>query len=87
MKRQHSLPGLFYPQSFVCFPQSKQADLAWLLGVVLKTVERASQFSRLFQYIPEFYIEAAVNAFNALRNYMHPTTSFHAIQGVVTVVL
>ncbi|KAK3743920.1 hypothetical protein RRG08_054806 [Elysia crispata] len=66
----------------VIYSPSKQADLAWLLGVVLKTVEKASQYNRLFQYIPEFYIETAVNAFNALRNYMHPTTSFHEIQGL-----
>ncbi|GFO15439.1 E3 ubiquitin-protein ligase rnf123, partial [Plakobranchus ocellatus] len=66
----------------VIYSPSKQRDLAWLLNVVLKTVERASQFNRLFQYVPEFYIETAVNAFNALRNYLHPTTSFHAIQGL-----
>ncbi|KAH9496305.1 hypothetical protein Btru_010563 [Bulinus truncatus] len=63
----------------VIYSPSKQKDLAWLMRVVLKTVEKASDYHRLFQYVPEFYIETGVNTFNALRNYLHPTTSFHEV--------
>ncbi|XP_059139447.1 E3 ubiquitin-protein ligase RNF123-like [Physella acuta] len=63
----------------VIYSKSKQRDLAWLLKVVLKTVEKASAYHKLFQYVPEFYIQTAVNTFNALKNFLHPTTSFHII--------
>ncbi|XP_035827720.1 E3 ubiquitin-protein ligase RNF123 [Aplysia californica] len=63
----------------IIYSPNKQKDMVWLMKVVLKTVEKASKYQKLFQYVPEFYIETAVNTFNALRNYLHPTTSFHAI--------
>lgn len=63
----------------VIYSPSKQADIAWVLRVVLKTVEKASEYHKLFQYVPEFYIQTGVNTFNALQNYLHPTTNFQAI--------
>ncbi|KAI8771579.1 G-protein coupled receptor 126 [Biomphalaria glabrata] len=63
----------------VIYSPSKQNDIAWLMHVVLKTVEKASEYHRLFQYVPEFYIETGVNTFNALRNYLHPTTPFQDV--------
>ncbi|BFZ10610.1 hypothetical protein BsWGS_13649 [Bradybaena similaris] len=63
----------------VIYSPSKQRDIAWLLNVVLRTAEKASTYQKLFQYVPEFYIETAVNTFNALRNFLHPTTPFSQI--------
>ena len=55
----------------------------WLWKVALKTVEKASEFKLLFQYMPEFYIEIVLNAYNALKNYFHPTMSLDSIEGEV----
>ena len=57
--------------------------MAWLWKVALKTVEKASEFKLLFQYMPEFYIEIVLNAYNALKNYFHPTMSLDSIEGTV----
>ncbi|ESO88781.1 hypothetical protein LOTGIDRAFT_234381 [Lottia gigantea] len=61
--------------------QSKQEDVCWILNVVLKTVEKASRYRRLLQFMPEFYIETCVNAYNALKNFIHPTTPFESLDG------
>ncbi|XP_021342759.1 E3 ubiquitin-protein ligase RNF123-like isoform X1 [Mizuhopecten yessoensis] len=64
----------------VIYSQNKQADVAWLFGVVLRTISRASQFHLLFQYTPEFYIETAINIYNCLKNYFHPTSPFDLLR-------
>ncbi|KAK3585943.1 hypothetical protein CHS0354_038485 [Potamilus streckersoni] len=63
----------------VIYSESKQEDVAWLLGVAMKTVEKASMYKQLFQYMPEFYIEIVINTYNALKNYFHPTSSMEQI--------
>ncbi|KAK7493950.1 hypothetical protein BaRGS_00014832, partial [Batillaria attramentaria] len=63
----------------VVYSQSKQRDVEWLLRVVLRTLEKASAYRQLFQYVPEFYIETCIHAFNALRNYFHPTQPFSSL--------
>lgn len=64
----------------VVYSKSKQEDVAWLWKVALKTVEKASEFKLLFQYMPEFYIEIVLNAYNALKNYFHPTMPLDSIE-------
>ena len=61
------------------FLQSKQHDVEWLLRVVLRTLEKASSYRMLFQYVPEFYIESCIHAFNALRNYFNTTQPFDTL--------
>ena len=61
------------------FLQSKQHDVEWLLRVVLRTLEKASSYRMLFQYVPEFYIETCIHAFNALRNYFNTTQPFNTL--------
>ncbi|XP_050413378.2 E3 ubiquitin-protein ligase RNF123 [Patella vulgata] len=65
----------------VIYSKPKQEDVCWILNVVLKTIEKASHFRRLLQFMPEFYIETCVNAYNALKNYIHPTTPFESLPG------
>ena len=50
--------------------------------MALKTIEKVSEFKLLFQYLPE-YIEIVLNAYNALKNYFHPTTPLDCIEGMV----
>ena len=53
--------------------------MEWLLRVVLRTLEKASAYRMLFQYVPEFYIETCIHAFNALRNYFHTAQPFSSL--------
>lgn len=62
------------------YSKEKQEDVAWLWKVALKTIEKASEFKLLFQYVPEFYIEIVLNAYNSLKNYFHPTTPLQCIE-------
>ncbi|XP_041349539.1 E3 ubiquitin-protein ligase RNF123-like [Gigantopelta aegis] len=71
----------------VIYSKTKQTDIAWLLRVVLKTIQKASKYGRLFQYLPEFYIESCINCYIALRYYMHPTMRFEAIDGYDDILL
>ncbi|KAL8611256.1 hypothetical protein ACOMHN_013687 [Nucella lapillus] len=63
----------------VVYSQNKQRDVEWLLRVVLRTLEKASGYRQLFQYVPEFYIETCIHAFNALRNYFNTIQPFEAL--------
>ncbi|KAJ8302173.1 hypothetical protein KUTeg_021160 [Tegillarca granosa] len=65
-----------------CPPEPKQEDVAWVLKVTLKTIQKASHFRLLFQYTPEFYIETVINSYNALKNYFHPSVTFNSLQDV-----
>lgn len=63
----------------VVYSQAKQLDVDWLLRLVLRTLDKASTYRQLFQYVPEFYIETCIHTFNALRNYFHPTQPFSSL--------
>ena len=47
----------------------------------MSSVERGTIKENLFEFTPEFYMEAAINAFHGLRHYFHPTTCFSDIPG------
>ncbi|KAK7101911.1 hypothetical protein V1264_020219 [Littorina saxatilis] len=66
----------------VIYSPSKQHDVEWLLRGVLRTLEKASAYRQLFQYVPEFYIETCIHSFNALRNYFNTTQPFSALPDV-----
>ncbi|CAC5401069.1 KPC1 [Mytilus coruscus] len=63
----------------VTYSKTKRSDVEWLLKVVLQTIKRAAGYKLLFQYVPEYYILTAINAFNALFNFFHPTVPFESL--------
>ncbi|XP_063432612.1 E3 ubiquitin-protein ligase RNF123-like isoform X2 [Mytilus trossulus] len=63
----------------VTYSKTKRSDIEWLLKVVLQTIKRAAGYKLLFQYVPEYYILTAINAFNALFNFFHPTVPFESL--------
>ncbi|KAK3102538.1 hypothetical protein FSP39_012050 [Pinctada imbricata] len=65
----------------VVYSQRKQEDVAWILRVTMRTVEKASTFHLLFQYLPEFYIENVINTSVALRTFFHPINDISSLRG------
>lgn len=61
------------------YSKPKQSDIEWLLRVVLQTLQKAANFKLLFQYVPEYYVLTAINAYNALFNFFHPTVPFESL--------
>ena len=49
----------------------------------IMSVERAAKCGPLFEFTPEFYIDAAINAFHGLRLYFHPTVNFTQLPGTL----
>lgn len=54
-----------------------------MLNCIVSSLERGASKEPLFEFTPEFYMEAAINAFHGLRHYFHPTTSFDDIPGTI----
>ena len=52
-----------------------------MLNCIVSSLERGASKEPLFEFTPEFYMEAAINAFHGLRHYFHPTTNFDDIPG------
>ncbi|VDH90317.1 Kip1 ubiquitination-promoting complex protein 1 [Mytilus galloprovincialis] len=67
----------------VTYSKTKRSDIEWLLKVVLQTIKRAAGYKLLFQYVPEYYILTAINAFNALFNFFHPTVPFESLDSKI----
>ncbi|RMX52910.1 hypothetical protein pdam_00010966 [Pocillopora damicornis] len=67
--------------STLIFTKEKQNDVHWMLNCIMSSVERGTIKENLFEFTPEFYMEAAINAFHGLRHYFHPTTCFSDIPG------
>ena len=61
------------------FLQDKQEDVFWLLKSVLKTLMVSSAEDKLFTFVPDFYVEACTNAYNAIRGYIHPTCKYDSL--------
>ena len=61
--------------------QEKQNDVHWMLQCIISSVQRTATRGPLFEFTPEFYMDAAINAFHGLRHYFHPTTNFNDIPG------
>lgn len=53
----------------------------WLLSVCIRTVERADTTGSLFAFVPEFYLNVAMNAYSALKNYFSPVNSIDELPG------
>ncbi|XP_064604806.1 LOW QUALITY PROTEIN: E3 ubiquitin-protein ligase RNF123-like [Liolophura sinensis] len=65
----------------VTYSKNKQTDIRWVFQVVLQTIEKATTYVDLFQFMPEFYIDVCINTYNALRHYFHPTVAFEKLEG------
>ena len=65
------------------FTSEKQNDVYWMLNTALKTLQNAKLDSTMFDFVPEFYIEAICSGYSALRNLFSPTVAFNDLTGIV----
>lgn len=65
------------------FTSDKQADVYWMLNIALRTIENAKQDATMFDFVPEFYIEAICSGYSALRNLFSPTVVFSELPGMI----
>lgn len=65
----------------VCLVQDKMLDVYWLLCVCIRTIEHADNTGSLFAFAPEFYLNVAMNAYSALKNYFSPANSMEELPG------
>jgi Kip1 ubiquitination-promoting complex protein 1 len=72
---------------FISLFQPKQSDVEWLLRVVLQTLQKAAKYKLLFQYVPEYYVLTAINTYNALFNFFHPTVPFESLDSKYFIML
>lgn len=52
-----------------------------MLKCIISSAQRGAAKGPLFEFTPEFYMDAAINAFHGLRHYFHPTSNFSDIPG------
>ncbi|KAJ3602322.1 hypothetical protein NHX12_030081 [Muraenolepis orangiensis] len=63
------------------YSKEKMLDVYWLLRVCIRTVEHADNTGSLFAFAPEFYLNVAMNAYSALKNYFSPASSMEDLPG------
>lgn len=56
----------------VVYSPDRQADVYWLLQILLRTLSQASETGVLFSFVPDFYVEACIKCCHALRNFFLP---------------
>ncbi|XP_042904907.1 E3 ubiquitin-protein ligase RNF123 isoform X2 [Parasteatoda tepidariorum] len=56
----------------VVYSADRQADVYWLLQILLRTLSQASETGVLFSFVPDFYVEACIKCCHALRNFFPP---------------
>lgn len=61
--------------------QDKMLDVYWLLCVCIRTIEHADNTGSLFAFVPEFYLNVAMNVYSALKNYFSPVNSMEEMPG------
>ncbi|KAM7401506.1 hypothetical protein PAMP_016815 [Pampus punctatissimus] len=64
-----------------CPTREKMLDVYWLLCVCIQTIEHADNTGSLFAFAPEFYLNVAMNAYSALKNYFSPANSMEELPG------
>ncbi|KAM7295290.1 hypothetical protein ISCGN_024792 [Ixodes scapularis] len=67
--------------SAVVFSKEKQADVYWLLRVVLLTLEEASHSGAAFAFVPDYYVESCIKLLTSLSFYFPPTCNLSDIPG------
>uniref|UniRef100_A0A8C6NNE0 RING-type E3 ubiquitin transferase n=1 Tax=Nothobranchius furzeri TaxID=105023 RepID=A0A8C6NNE0_NOTFU len=63
------------------YSKEKMLDVYWLLCVCIRTIEHADGTGSLFAFTPEFYLNVAMNAYSALKNYFSPSNSMEELPG------
>ncbi|XP_061584681.1 E3 ubiquitin-protein ligase RNF123 [Cololabis saira] len=63
------------------YAKEKMLDVYWLLCVCIRTIEHADHTGSLFAFTPEFYLNVAMNAYSALKNYFSPSNSMEELPG------
>ncbi|XP_023403481.2 E3 ubiquitin-protein ligase RNF123 isoform X7 [Loxodonta africana] len=63
------------------YSQEKMLDIYWLLRVCLRTIEHGDRTGPLFAFMPEFYLNVAINSYSALKNYFGPVHSMEELPG------
>uniref|UniRef100_A0A096LVG6 E3 ubiquitin-protein ligase RNF123 n=1 Tax=Poecilia formosa TaxID=48698 RepID=A0A096LVG6_POEFO len=63
------------------YSKEKMLDVYWLLCVCIQTIEHADNTASLFAFTPEFYLNVAMNAYSALKNYFSPANSMDELPG------
>ncbi|KAE8298964.1 E3 ubiquitin-protein ligase RNF123 [Larimichthys crocea] len=63
------------------YSKDKMLDVYWLLCVCIRTIEHADNTGSLFAFAPEFYLNVAMNAYSALKNYFSPANSMEELPG------
>ena len=57
----------------MCVSQEKREDVEWLFRCLLASLKDALYNSGpLFAFVPEFYVEACISAYSALKSYFTP---------------
>uniref|UniRef100_A0A3Q1B711 RING-type E3 ubiquitin transferase n=1 Tax=Amphiprion ocellaris TaxID=80972 RepID=A0A3Q1B711_AMPOC len=63
------------------YSKEKMMDVYWLLCVCIRTIEHADNTGSLFAFAPELYLNVAMNAYSALKNYFSPANSMEELPG------
>ncbi|KAM3915781.1 E3 ubiquitin-protein ligase RNF123 isoform 2-T2 [Leptodactylus fuscus] len=63
------------------YSKEKMQDIYWILQVCLRTIEHADRTAALLAFMPEFYLNVAMNSYNALKNYFSPVSSMEELPG------
>uniref|UniRef100_A0A4W3GGF2 RING-type E3 ubiquitin transferase n=1 Tax=Callorhinchus milii TaxID=7868 RepID=A0A4W3GGF2_CALMI len=63
------------------YSKEKMLDIYWLLQICIKTIERSDRTQSLFAFMPEFYLNVAMNSYSALKNYFSPVNSMDELPG------
>ncbi|XP_056116539.1 E3 ubiquitin-protein ligase RNF123 [Rhinichthys klamathensis goyatoka] len=63
------------------YSKDKMLDVYWLLRVCIRTIEHADSTGSLFAFMPEFYLNVAMNSYSALKNYFSPSNCMEELPG------
>uniref|UniRef100_UPI00398EA455 E3 ubiquitin-protein ligase RNF123 n=1 Tax=Pristiophorus japonicus TaxID=55135 RepID=UPI00398EA455 len=63
------------------YSKEKMLDIYWLLQVCVRVIEHSDRTKTLFAFMPEFYMNVAMNSYSALKNYFSPVNSMDELLG------
>ncbi|XP_051874482.1 E3 ubiquitin-protein ligase RNF123 [Pristis pectinata] len=63
------------------YSKEKMLDIYWLLQVCIRVIEHSDRTKTLFAFMPEFYMNVAMNSYSALKNYFSPVNSMDELPG------
>ncbi|XP_059399028.1 E3 ubiquitin-protein ligase RNF123-like [Carassius carassius] len=63
------------------YSKEKMLDVYWLLRVCIRTIKHSDSTGSLFAFMPEFYLNVAMNSYSALKNYFSPSNCMEELPG------